>query len=234
MSQNLQQDQNFVKEVFNKVYNKYDLMNDLMSLGIHRRWKKRLIHVMNPFKNQNLIDVGCGTGDIAKLYSDSVNNKSDILCVDPNIKMIEEGKRRLINYKNINWKICSAEKLDVDDETFDFYTISFGLRNTSNVEKTLSEAYRVLKKGGKFLCLEFSKIDNQNLEFIYKNYSKLIPFFGKIIVGDSKPYEYLLQSIDEFLNQEELLNIMENNEFMNCNYTNLNGGIVSIHSGWKI
>ena len=84
------------------------------------------------------------------------------------------------------------------------------------------------------MCLEFSKIDNQNLEFIYKNYSKLIPFFGKIIVGDSKPYEYLLQSIDEFLNQEELLNIMENNEFMNCNYTNLNGGIVSIHSGWKI
>ena len=189
---------------------------------------------MNPFKSQNLIDVGCGTGDIAKLYSDSVNSKSKILCVDPNIKMIEEGKRRLINYKNINWKICSAENLDVDDETFDFYTISFGLRNTSNVNKTISEAYRVLKKGGKFLCLEFSKIDNQNLEFIYKNYSKLIPFIGKIIVGDSKPYEYLLQSIDEFLNQEELLNIMENNKFINCNYTNLNGGIVSIHAGWKI
>ena len=234
MSQNLQQDQNFVKEVFNKVYNKYDLMNDLMSLGVHRRWKRRLIHLMNPFKSQNLIDVGCGTGDIAKLYSDSVNSKSKILCVDPNIKMIEEGKRRLINYKNINWKICSAENLDVDDETFDFYTISFGLRNTSNVNKTISEAYRVLKKGGKFLCLEFSKIDNQNLEFIYKNYSKLIPFIGKIIVGDSKPYEYLLQSIDEFLNQEELLNIMENNKFINCNYTNLNGGIVSIHAGWKI
>ena len=234
MSQNLQQDQNFVKEVFNKVYNKYDLMNDLMSLGVHRRWKRRLIHLMNPFKSQNLIDVGCGTGDIAKLYSDSVNNKSKILCVDPNIKMIEEGKRRLINYKNINWKICSAENLDVDDETFDFYTISFGLRNTSNINKTISEAYRVLKKGGKFLCLEFSKIDNQNLEFIYKNYSKLIPFIGKIIVGDSKPYEYLLQSIDEFLNQEELLNIMKNNKFINCNYTNLNGGIVSIHAGWKI
>ena len=148
--------------------------------------------------------------------------------------MINVGKERLKKFKNIDWKVCSAENLSVDDCTFDFYTISFGLRNTTNKEKAISEAYRVLKNGGRFLCLEFSKIDNQNLEYIYKKYSNLLPFFGKIIVGEKEPYEYLVKSIDNFMNQSELLNLMKDKNFINCNYINLSGGIVAIHSGWKI
>ena len=234
MSQNLQQNRSIVENVFNKVYDKYDLMNDLMSFGIHRSWKKKLIMTMNPTENQNLIDVGCGTGDIGKLYSDFTNHNSNILSTDPNEKMVEKGKSNLKNYKNIEWKICAGEKLDAMSDSFDFYTISFGLRNTKDVRKTINEAYRVLKKGGRFVCLEFSKIDNSDLNFLYKQYSRIIPLIGKYIVGDRDPYEYLIKSIDQFLNQEELLNIMKECNFENCTYTNLNGGIVAIHSGWKI
>ena len=108
------------------------------------------------------------------------------------------------------------------------------MRNTKNLNKSLAEAYRVLKTGGRFLCLEFSKIENLNLDFIYKNYSKIIPLLGQIIVGDKKPYEYLIQSIEKFVNQEQLLEIMRKNNFKNCTYRNLSGGIVAIHSGWKI
>ena len=191
MSQNLQQNRSIVENVFNKVYDKYDLMNDLMSFGIHRSWKKKLIITMNPTENQNLIDVGCGTGDIGKLYSDFTNHNSNILSTDPNEKMVEKGKSNLKNYKNIEWKICAGEKLDAMSDSFDFYTISFGLRNTKDVRKTINEAYRVLKKGGRFICLEFSKIDNSDLNFLYKQYSRIIPLIGKYIVGDRDPYEYL-------------------------------------------
>ena len=148
--------------------------------------------------------------------------------------MLDEGKKRLSNYKNINWKVSRAEKIDVPNETFDYYTISFGLRNTKNLNSTISEAYRVLKKGGRFFCLEFSKIQNQNLDFIYKQYSKLIPLIGKLVVGKSAPYEYLVQSIDEFVNQEELLDLIKSKNFYNASYKNLSGGIVSLHTGWKI
>jgi len=178
--------------------------------------------------------VGCGTGDIANLYIKLTNNNTRILCIDPNKKMIEEGKKKLIKHKNIIWKVGCAEDLKVEDNTYDFYTISFGLRNTKDLNKSLSEAYRVLRKGGRFLCLEFSKIENANLEFIYKNYSKIIPFIGQLIVGDKKPYEYLIKSIEKFVNQEKLLELMKKNNFRNCTYKNLSGGIVSIHSGWKI
>ncbi len=234
MPQNLQQNPKFVESIFNKVFDKYDLMNDVMSMGIHRIWKKELIQMMNPSDNQSLIDVACGTGDIAKLYSLSTNKKSRILCIDPNSKMIEESKKKLNGHHNIKWKVCSAEKINVQKETFDFYVISFGLRNTKNIEKSIAEAYRVLKSGGRFLCLEFSKVQNENLELLYNNFSKIIPLIGKIIVGDDKPYKYLIQSIHDFINQEKLLEIMKRNKFSNCSYKNLNGGIVSIHSGWKI
>ena len=234
MRQNLQQNNGLVQSVFNSVFDKYDFMNDLMSFGIHRIWKKELIQIMNPSNRQKLIDVGCGTGDIAKLYSFATDNKPEILCVDPNKKMIDKGKKKLQNYYNIKWKISSAEKLDVTSNSYDFYTISFGLRNTKNINESISEAYRVLKKGGKFLCLEFSKIENSNLNFLYKNYSKFIPIIGKYIVGDQKPYEYLIKSIDEFTNQHQLLEIMKKNKFENCEYRNLSGGIVAIHTGWKV
>ena len=234
MNQELQQKKGLVKEVFNKVFDKYDLMNDFMSLGVHRRWKKDFIQMLNPTSEKKLIDVGCGTGDIADLYIKSTNNNTRILCIDPNKKMIDEGKKKLKKYENIIWKIGYAEALKVEDNIYDFYTISFALRNAKDLNKSLSEAYRVLKKGGRFLCLEFSKIENSNLEFIYKNYSKIIPFIGEFIVGDKKPYEYLINSIEKFVNQEKLLELMKKNNFRNCNYRNLSGGIVSIHSGWKI
>ena len=234
MDQVLQQKKGLVKDVFNKVFKKYDLMNDLMSLGIHKIWKKNLIHLMNPSNKKKLIDVGCGTGDISKLYLEATNNDSTILCVDPNINMIKECKKNLKKYKNIKWKVCNAEKLDVPDNSFDFYTISFGLRNTKDINKSLNEAYRVLKNGGRFLCLEFSKIENYNLEILYKNYSKLIPKIGEKIVGEKKPYEYLIKSIENFINQKQLIEKMKQSNFKNCEYRNLNYGIVAIHSGWKI
>ena len=234
MQQNLQQKKGLVKSVFDTVYNKYDLMNDFMSFGIHRFWKKELIRQINPSSSDTLIDVACGTGDVAKLFSDVNNNKSKIMCVDFNNKMLSEGKKRLKNYRNIKWKLSNAENLNLPSNSFDFYTISFGLRNTKNINKSINEAYRVLKKGGRFFCLEFSKIQNQNLEILYKNYSKFIPTIGKIIVGERKPYEYLIQSIENFVNQEELIEILKKNKFYKPNYKNLSGGIVSIHSGWKI
>ncbi len=233
MQQYLQNKKGLVQNVFDQVYDQYDLMNDFISLGVHRIWKKNMLNMMNPSHNQKLIDVACGTGDIAKLFLDNVNKLSQITCVDPNKGMISKGKEKLSKYKNLNWIVASAEKLPVKDNSFDFYTISFGLRNTTNLNKSLSEAYRVLKPGGKFLCLEFSKIQNSKLNFIYKNYSKLIPLIGKIIVGEKKPYEYLIESIESFVNQDQLIDLMIKENFKKCNYRNLSGGIVSIHSGWK-
>jgi demethylmenaquinone methyltransferase/2-methoxy-6-polyprenyl-1,4-benzoquinol methylase len=233
MQQNLQNKDGLVKNVFNKVYDKYDLMNDFMSLGIHRIWKKDLIQLMNPSKEKKLIDVACGTGDLGKLYLDSVGANQKILCVDPNKNMIKKGKSKLKKYKNIKWIIASAENLPIQDNSCDYYTISFGLRNTKNLNKALSEAYRILKPGGRYLCLEFSKIENSNLNSFYKNYSKLIPLIGKIVVGEKEPYEYLIKSIENFINQPQLINLMEKNKFQNCTYRNLSGGIVAIHSGWK-
>ena len=233
MQQYLQNQKGLVQSVFDRVFNKYDLMNDFMSIGIHRIWKKNLINMMNPSPKNNLIDVACGTGDIGKLFLENIKNNTQITCVDPNKGMISKGKEKLNKYKNINWIIAPAEKLPSTDKAFDYYTISFGLRNAKNINKTLSEAYRVLKPGGRFLCLEFSKIQNQNLDFVYKTYSKLIPFIGKIVVGEKEPYEYLIKSIDNFVNQEELISLMKDNNFKKCTYRNLSGGIVSIHSGWK-
>ena len=234
MQQYLQNKKGLVQNVFDQVYNNYDLMNDLMSLGIHRLWKKNLIHMMNPSPNQKLIDVACGTGDIAKIYLNYTNKDSNVTCVEPNKSMIKKGKGKLINYRNLKWINATAESLPLTENLYDFYTISFGLRNTKNLNSALSEAYRVLKPGGRFLCLEFSKIQNESLNFIYKNYSKLIPSLGKLIIGKKEPYEYLIKSIDDFLNQEELIELMKKNNFKKCTYRNLTGGIVSIHSAWKI
>jgi len=234
MQQYLQNKKGLVENVFNQVFNKYDLMNDFMSLGIHRIWKKNLISLMNPSLNKTLVDVACGTGDLGKLFLNLTDNNSNIYCVDSNKSMIKKGKEKLKNYKNINWIIGKAENLPLKENFCDYYTISFGLRNTKNLNKSLSEAYRVLKPGGRYLCLEFSKIQNSNLELIYKKYSKIIPYIGKAIVGQKEPYEYLTKSIEKFINQDELIELMKQNKFQNCSYRNLSGGIVAIHSGWKI
>ena len=189
---------------------------------------------MNPSFNKKLVDVACGTGDLGKLFLDFTNKSNEIFCVDPNKNMINKGKERFKNNKNFKWILASAENLPLEENLFDYYTISFGLRNTKNINQAIAEAYRVIKPGGRYLCLEFSKIQNLSLELIYKNYSKIIPYIGKVIVGDSEPYEYLTKSIEEFINQDELIDLMKQNKFENCSYRNLSGGIVAIHSGWKI
>ena len=234
MQQYLQNKKGLVEGVFDQVYSRYDLMNDFMSLGIHRLWKKSLINMMGPSVNKKLVDVACGTGDIGKLFLDKTDNKSKVTSIDPNKKMISQGKNKLSKYKNIEWIIAPAEKLPLTDNSFDYYTISFGLRNTKNLDLALSEAYRVLKPGGRYLCLEFSKIQNTNINLIYKNYSKLIPMIGQFIVGEKEPYEYLVKSIEQFINQEELIDLMQKHNFQKCSYRNFSNGIVSIHSGWKI
>ena len=234
MQQYLQNKKGLVKKVFDQVYDRYDLMNDLMSLGVHRFWKKSLLNQMNPSEKSKLIDVACGTGDIAQIYLRNVSTVAEITCVDPSQGMISKGREKLKDFKNLKWIISPAENLKVDDNKFDFYTISFGLRNTKNIEKAISEAYRVLKPGGRFLCLEFSKVKNDILNTIYNNYSKLIPEIGKFVVGKKEPYEYLVKSIENFVNQDELIDLMKKKNFKECNYRNLSGGIVSIHSGWKI
>ena len=223
-----------VNSVFSKVHKKYDLMNDIMSLGVHRIWKSKFIDWMNPHVNSKLIDVASGTGDIAKLFSKRNNNFSKITCVEPNNEMLEVGEKNLKKLKNINWVKAQAEKLPVKDNTYDYYSISYGIRNVTDINKTLREAYRVLKPGGRFMCLEFSKIDNETLKFFYKQYSKTIPIIGKYVVGDAQPYEYLIKSIDQFYNQKQMIELMNNNGFSNTEYRNLSNGVSAIHSGWKI
>ena len=234
MKSTIQDKSSLVNSVFSKVYEKYDLMNDIMSFGVHRIWKNKLINWMNPQINETLIDVASGTGDIAKLFSKKNNHLSKISCVEPNDKMFFTGKSNLKNLKNIHWHKAKAEKLPFKDDLFDFYTISYGIRNVSNINQSLKEAYRVLKPGGRFMCLEFSKIDNEIINLFYKQFSKAIPFIGKYIVGSSKPYDYLIKSIKEFYSQDELAKLMKNNGFSNIEYRNLSNGISAIHSGWKI
>jgi|TARA_B110000881_G_scaffold217982_1_gene236582 demethylmenaquinone methyltransferase/2-methoxy-6-polyprenyl-1,4-benzoquinol methylase len=223
-----------VNSVFSKVYKKYDLMNDIMSFGIHRVWKKKFIDWMNPYADSKLIDVASGTGDIAKLFSKINNNTSEITCVEPNNDMLQMGKSNLKELNNVKWIKGKAEKLLVKDNLYDYYSISYGIRNVSDINKTLQEAYRVLKPGGRFMCLEFSKIDNEILDFFYKQYSKAIPTIGKYVVGTSQPYEYLIKSIDQFYSQKKLLELMLKNGFSNVEYRNLSNGVSAIHSGWKI
>ena len=223
-----------VKRVFQDVFDKYDLMNDLMSLGIHRLWKKSFIHWLNPQKNTTLIDVASGTGDIAKLYLNKINYKGSVCCVDENKAMLDLNKRKFKVNSNIKWFCNSAEKLPFKNNHFDYYTISFGIRNVNNLNNTLKEAYRVLKPGGRFLCLEFSKVKNGILNEFYKVYSKSIPQIGKFIVGKSEPYEYLINSIEEFYSQEEFFKQIKKQNFANISYRNLSGGIVAIHSAWKV
>ncbi len=225
---------NLVNTVFNKVYKKYDFMNDMMSLGIHRLWKKDMIDWINPQPNSSLVDVASGTGDIAKIFYKKTLGKNEICCVEPNRAMLNMGKDKLSIFKNIKWYCSSAENLPFEDNKFDFYTISYGIRNVANVNLCLKEAFRVLKPGGRFACLEFSKVENELLNSLYKEYSKIIPLIGKYIVGSSMPYEYLTESIKKFYNQEELSKLIKNNGFSEVKFRNLSNGISAIHSGWKI
>ena len=148
--------------------------------------------------------------------------------------MFMEGKKNLKEYQNISWVKAQAEKIPVKNDTYDYYSISYGIRNVTDINKTLKEAYRVLKPGGRFMCLEFSKVDNESLNFFYKQYSKAIPLIGKFVVGTSEPYEYLIKSIDKFYSQNQLIKLMCDNRFSRTQYRNLSNGVSAIHSGWKI
>ena len=223
-----------VSKVFQDVFDKYDLMNDLMSLGVHRLWKQNFIYWLNPQKNTKLIDVASGTGDIAKLYLDKVNNQGFVYCVDENKGMLNINKKKFEKNNRIKWNCSVAEKLPFKNNYFDYYTISFGIRNVENINIAIKEAYRVLKPGGRFLCLEFSKVDNMILNKIYKTYSKSLPLMGKLILGKSQPYKYLIDSIEKFYNQNEFMDILKKQNFTNVSYKNLSGGIAAIHSAWKV
>ena len=225
-----------VQDIFTEVSNNYDLMNDLMSFGAHRLWKKSLVDVMNIQSGDKIIDVGSGTGDIFKIIL-LHNKKINGYAVDLNSSMIEKGKKNFIklNKKNIKFIKANAENLPFKDNFFDKYVISFCLRNITYIEKALCEALRVLKPGGSFYCLEFSTPQSILINKIYSGYkNKIIPLIGKKIAKNKRAYEYLEQSIDKFPDQEILTNILEKNGFQNCCYNNLFDGIVSIHKGYKI
>ena len=234
MKSNIQDKDKLVNSVFSDVYKKYDLMNDIMSFGIHRIWKNKFIEWMNPQPKTNLIDVASGTGDIARLFYYKTGKTGKVTCLEPNIDMLKQGQIRLKKYNNIKWINSSAEKIPLHDCSFDYYAISYGIRNVSEINNSLREALRVLKPGGRFMCLEFSKINNELFNFLYKQYSKAIPKIGKLIVGSEKPYKYLVNSINEFYNQEQLAELMSKNGFSNVEFRNLSNGISAIHSGWKI
>ncbi len=222
------------KEVFDKVASKYDIMNDIMSLGAHRYWKELLIDWLSPEEEMHIIDVAGGTGDVARRFLKRVKGKGKATVCDPNEFMVKEGKKNHTFKDKIEWIVASAEDLPFKENTFDAYLVSFGVRNFSNIEKSLSEAYRVLKPGGKFYCLEFSKAENETISNVYNFYSSIIPVMGKIIVGDEKPYEYLTKTIINFPSQENFKRIIEGTKFKDVNYRNIFNGIVAIHNATKI
>ena len=234
MKTTIQNKSKLVNSVFSEVYKKYDFMNDIMSFGIHRVWKEKFINWMNPAPKTSLIDVATGTGDIAKLFMKRINENGKVICVEPNTDMLKQGKSKLRKFKNIEWLNASAENIPVKESSFDYYSISYGIRNVTDINTTLKEAFRILKPGGRFMCLEFSKINNEILNSIYKQYSKVIPRIGKLIVGSEEPYKYLVDSIEDFYSQEQLVELMIKNGFSNVEYRNVSNGISAIHSGWKI
>lgn len=228
---------NLVHGVFDSVATKYDIMNDLMSGGLHRVWKDRLIRMIRPRPNQKFLDVAGGTGDIAFRLRNRIGPKSDITVCDLTTAMLEVGRDRAINkgwIESFEWITGNAEDLPFPDNHFDVYTIAFGLRNVTHIDKGLAEAFRVLKPGGKFYCLEFSHIENPLLAKAYDAYSfAAIPKMGQIITKDSESYQYLVESIRKFPTQRKLESRLQDAGFTQTNHLNMSAGIVAIHQGLK-
>ncbi|KAG5312967.1 COQ5 protein, partial [Pseudoatta argentina] len=238
-----------VYTVFENVANSYDMMNDAMSMGIHRIWKDIFVQELGPTHGTHLLDSAGGTGDITFRYINFLRNtpnphnvRSHVTVCDINQHMLDVGQNRASglglsgdsNY-DIIWKQEDAEKLSFADDSFSAYTIAFGIRNVTHIDKVLSEAYRVLQPGGRFLCLEFSHIDNKPLQWLYDQYSfQIIPVMGELIVGQWKAYQYLVESIRRFPKQEDFKNMIEFAGFRNVTYQNLTFGVVAIHSGFKL
>ena len=216
-----------VRGIFDSVYSCYDLMNDLMSLGLHRFWKQRMVSVLNPKKNANIIDMAGGTADIAALLTNNGNNK--VTVCDASYNMLRQGK---YNLDNLNWVCCAAESLPFGDDYFDNYTVSFGLRNFSSPSLALKEAQRVLKPGGKFVCLEFSRVGV--FRRLYSTYlNNVIPKLGKLVTGNYSAYEYLAKSIEQFYTQEELVHLIKKAGFSSVSFSNMTCGVVALHVAFK-
>lgn len=226
-----------VAEVFTSVAKKYDIMNDLMSLGIHRLWKRYAISLTGVRAGQRVLDIAGGTGDLAKAFSKEVGRTGHVVLSDINEAMLEVGRERLLNAgcSNVDFVLANAETLaPFDDESFDLVTISFGLRNVTDKDAALRSMYRVLKKGGRLLILEFSKPVFEPFGKVYDLYSfTALPLMGKLVANDSESYQYLAESIRMHPDQRTLKGMMEDAGFENCDYHNLTGGIVAVHRGFK-
>lgn len=229
--------QDRVAEVFTSVAKKYDIMNDLMSFGIHRLWKRYAISLTGVRAGQHVLDIAGGTGDLAKVFSREVGRSGRVVLSDINEAMLEVGRERLLNAgcNNVDFVLANAETLaPFADESFDLVTISFGLRNVTDKDAALRSMYRVLKKGGRLLVLEFSKPVFEPLSKAYDVYSfTALPLMGKLVANDSASYQYLAESIRMHPDQQTLKTMMQDAGFVNCDYHNLTGGIVAVHRGFK-
>ena len=225
--------QTLVNNVFNSVADKYDLMNDLTSLGIHRLWKDSLINWLAPQPYQKLADIAGGTGDISVKFLLAGGCSAHI--IDINKEMITKGKLKNNNNNNLSWTIASAENLPMTDNSYERASMGFGLRNITNRVLALKEVYRILKPGGRFICLEFSHVENSLLKKIYDIWSfEFMPRIGQKITGDKEAYNYLVESIRQFPSQTELTQMFSEAGFSRVKYRNLSNGIVTLHSGWKL
>lgn len=231
-----------VKQVFDSVAGRYDLMNDVMSAGVHRLWKQALIDRLDPRPGESLIDVAGGTGDIAFKALERSRARGapgcEIAVCDINESMLTVGRNRAIDRNlttGLTWVTGNAEDLPFEDKSFDAYTIAFGIRNVTHLDRALREAYRVLKPGGRFLCLEFSSVVLPGLDRLYDLYSfNVIPKLGQWITGDAESYQYLVESIRRFPDQKRFVRLIEAAGFRRAGYRNMTGGVVALHSGWRI
>ncbi|MCW0235608.1 MAG: bifunctional demethylmenaquinone methyltransferase/2-methoxy-6-polyprenyl-1,4-benzoquinol methylase UbiE [Ferrovibrio sp.] len=226
-----------VRGVFDSVASRYDVMNDLMSGGVHRLWKAAMIDWLNPHGAITVLDVAGGTGDIAFRILDRAP-QSKVIVADINASMLEQGRNRAIDQARLGrltWTCMDAEKLALPDRSVDAYTIAFGIRNVTHIEAALAEAYRVLKPGGRFLCLEFSTVRNPALAKVYDIYSfNLLPKLGGIVADDADSYRYLVESIRRFPSQERFAAMIEAAGFRNVAVRDLTGGIAAMHSARRI
>ena len=226
-----------VQGVFSSVASKYDVMNDVMSLGIHRVWKDAMMDWLAPIRGQALLDVAGGTGDISFRFLKRASG-ANATVLDLTESMLAEGRKRAENVGisgQLEWVVGDAMALPFEDDSFDVYTISFGIRNVTDPQKALSEAYRVLKPGGRLMVLEFSHIPNNLLQWFYDKYSfNVIPRLGQIIASDRSSYQYLVESIRKFPKQEPFMKLVNAAGFENTKFRNLTMGVACLHSGWKI
>ncbi|WP_243389743.1 bifunctional demethylmenaquinone methyltransferase/2-methoxy-6-polyprenyl-1,4-benzoquinol methylase UbiE [Arboricoccus pini] len=227
-----------VRAVFDSVAERYDLMNDLMSGGIHRLWKAALIDWLAPRPGRHYLDVAGGTGDIAMRILDRQPLVGRVTLIDINYQMLRVGRGKAINkgrLANLDWVTGDAMALPLPGNAVDAYTIAFGMRNVTHIERALAEAHRVLRPGGRFLCLEFSRVFLPVLDKLYDRYSfNVLPLLGRIVAQDAESYRYLAESIRRFPDQATYLGLVRAAGFRNVTYRNVSGGIAAIHSGWKI